>query len=72
MVAAVEHRFGRVSRLPRTIEWLSDNGAGYIAQETRCFTRDLGLEPRTTPVESPQSKAWLKRSCARSSATTCA
>jgi hypothetical protein len=24
MVAAVEHRFGRVNRLPVTIEWLSD------------------------------------------------
>jgi putative transposase len=27
MVAAVEHRFGRVNRLPRPIEWLSDNGS---------------------------------------------
>ena len=26
MVAAVEHRFGLVNRLPVTIEWLSDNG----------------------------------------------
>jgi hypothetical protein len=25
MVTAVEHRFGRVNRLPATIEWLSDN-----------------------------------------------
>jgi putative transposase len=31
MVAAVEHRFGRVNRLPVTIEWLSDNGSCYIA-----------------------------------------
>src|SRR5215210_2423156 len=50
MVAAVEHRFGRVNRLPRTIEWLSDNGSGYVSTETRRFARDLGLEPRTTPV----------------------
>jgi putative transposase len=27
MVAAVEHRFGRVNRSPVTIEWLSDNGS---------------------------------------------
>jgi putative transposase len=55
MVAAVEHRFGRVNRLPFTIEWLSDNGSCYIAGDTRSFARDIGLEPRTTPIESPQS-----------------
>jgi putative transposase len=26
MVTAVEHRFGKVNRLPQTIEWLTDNG----------------------------------------------
>ena len=31
MVAAVEHRFGRVNRLPATIERLSDKGSSYIA-----------------------------------------
>lgn len=60
MVAAVEHRFGRVNRLPRTLEWLSDNGSGYIAHETRRFARDLGLEPRTTPLESPQSNGMAE------------
>ena len=55
MVAAVEHRFGRVNHLPATIEWLSDNGSCYIAGDTRRFARDIGLEPRTTPIESPQS-----------------
>jgi putative transposase len=60
MVAAVEHRFGRVNRLPRTIEWLTDNGAGYIAHNTRRFAREIGLEPRTTPVESPQSNGMAE------------
>ena len=60
MVAAVEHRFGRVDRLPRTVEWLSDNGPGYVAAETRRFARDLGLEPRTTPVGSPQSNGMAE------------
>jgi putative transposase len=60
MVAAVEHRFGRVNRLPQTIEWLTDNGSGYVAHETRRFARDLGLEPRTTPVESPQSNGMAE------------
>jgi putative transposase len=60
MVAAVEHRFGRVNRVPRTIEWLTDNGSGYIAHHTRSFARELGLEPRTTPVESPQSNGMAE------------
>ena len=55
MIASVESRFGQIDRLPRTIEWLSDNGSGYIAKETRSFAREIGLEPRTTPVTSPQS-----------------
>jgi putative transposase len=51
MVAAVEHRFGR---------WLSDNGSCYIAGDTRRFARDIGLEPRTTPIESPQSNGMAE------------
>jgi transposase InsO family protein len=60
MVAAVEHRFGRVNRLPLTIEWLSDNGSCSIAGDTRSFARDIGLEPRTTPIESPQSNGMAE------------
>jgi putative transposase len=60
MVAAVEHRFGRVNRSPVTIEWLSDNGSCYIAADTRSFARDIGLEPRTRPIESPQSNGMAE------------
>jgi putative transposase len=60
MVTAVEHRFGRVNRLPRTIEWLTDNGSGYVSTETRRFAREIGLEPRTTPLESPQSNGMAE------------
>jgi putative transposase len=60
MVAAVEHRFRRVNRLPVTIEWLSDNGGCYIAGDTRSFAREIGLEPRTTPIESPQSNGMAE------------
>jgi len=60
MVASVESRFGQVNRLPRTIEWLSDNGSGYIAKETRAFARDLGFKPLTTPVTSPQSNGMAE------------
>jgi hypothetical protein len=60
MLAAVEHRFGPVNRLPVTIEWLSDNASCYLAGETRSFARDIGLEPRTTPIESSQSNGMAE------------
>ena len=60
MMAAVEHRFGIVNRLPVTIEWLSDNGSCYIDGNTPSFARDIGLEPRTTPIESPQSNGMAE------------
>lgn len=60
IVTAVESRFGRVNRVPDTIEWLSDTGSGYIAHETRMMARDIGLEPRTTPVQSPQSNGMAE------------
>ena len=60
MTVAVETRFGPVNRLPAVIEWLTDNGSGYIAHETRRFAREIGLEPLTTPVESPQSNGMAE------------
>lgn len=54
MLRSVEKRFG--SNLPASpIEWLTDNGSAYRAHETRAFAREIGLEPRTTAVRSPQS-----------------
>jgi putative transposase len=42
-------------------EWLSDNGSCYIAGDTRSFARNLGLEPRMTPIiESPQSNGMAE------------
>ena len=70
MVAAVERRFGPVNRLPDTIEWLSDNGSCYVATGTRKFARDLGLKPRTTPFESPQSNGMAEAFVRTFSATT--
>jgi putative transposase len=72
MVAAVEHRFGRVNRLPLTIEWLSDNGSCYVAGDTRNFARDIGLEPRTSPLKARKAMEWPKRSFAQSNAITSA
>ncbi|MSM65246.1 IS3 family transposase [Escherichia coli] len=54
MLGAVERRFG--SELPASpVEWLTDNGACYRANETRQFARMLGLEPKNTAVRSPES-----------------
>jgi transposase InsO family protein len=54
MLEAVEKRLG-AGRAPKVIEMLSDNGAPYIAKETRIFAHHLGLKPCFTPVRPPQS-----------------
>ncbi|EHO4033421.1 IS3 family transposase [Escherichia coli] len=54
MPGAVERRFG--NDLPASpVEWLTDNGSCYRANETRQFARMLGLEPKNTAVRSPES-----------------
>ncbi|EHO6431173.1 IS3 family transposase [Salmonella enterica] len=54
MPGAVERRFG--NELPAyPVEWLTDNGSCYRANETRQFARMLGLEPKNTAVRSPES-----------------
>jgi putative transposase len=59
MVEAVETRFGAATpALP--IEWLTDNGSPYIARDTRAFARELGLEPLTTAIASPQSNGMAE------------
>jgi len=39
---------------------LSDNGSAYIAELTRLFPRQIGLQPVTTPVRSPQSNGMAE------------
>ncbi|AUX67697.1 TPA: IS3 family transposase [Escherichia coli] len=54
MLGAVERRFG--NELPASpVEWLTDNGSCYRANETRQFARMLGLEPKNTAMRSPES-----------------
>ena len=60
MIESVERRFGLVNRLAEPIEWLSDNGSPYTARQTRALARDIGLVPRTTPIESPQSNGMAE------------
>lgn len=75
MIDSVERRFGLINKLPKPIEWLSDNGSPYTASETRALARDIGLVPCTTPIQSPQSNGMaeafvktIKRDYARVSA----
>ncbi|NMX51502.1 IS3 family transposase [Pseudomonas veronii] len=59
MLESVEKRFG--DQLPTTpVQWLSDNGSAYTAEQTRLFARQIGLQPVTTPVRSPQSSGMAE------------
>lgn len=60
VLAAVENRFGDELHSPCEIEWLSDNGSGYTADDTRRFAMDIGLKPLTTPVCRPQSNGMAE------------
>jgi len=59
MVEAVEARFD--AAIPtQPVEWLTDNGSPYIARDTRSFAREIGLEPLTTAIRSPQSNGMAE------------
>ncbi len=58
--ATVEHRYGRVNRVPEPIGWLTDNCSYYTACIARTFVRGIGLIPCTTPVGSTQSNGMAE------------
>lgn len=60
MVETVEARFGKVTQLPKPIQWLSDNGPCYTAHETVQTGRALGFEICTTPSYSPESNGMAE------------
>lgn len=60
MVESVEYRFGKVDKLPRPIQWLSDNGPCYISHETVMFARNIGFDVCTTPSYSPESNGMAE------------
>lgn len=60
MLAAVENRFGGELHTPSEIEWLTDSGSGYAADDTRRFAAAIGLKPLATPVCSPQSNGMVE------------
>jgi putative transposase len=59
MVEAVEARFDAATPA-QPVEWLTDNGSPYIARDTRSFAREIGLEPLTTAIRSPQSNGMAE------------
>jgi transposase InsO family protein len=62
LIEAVEKRFGSTEGLPagHRLEFLSDNGGAYIANDTKKIARELGLQPIHTPVCSPQSNGMAE------------
>ena len=61
MVQTMLTRFGAVEQMPTSAtQWLSDNGSGYIAKDTRQFASDLGLIACRTPFRSPQSNGMAE------------
>lgn len=60
MTESLEARFGKVSRFPREVQFLSDNGSIYRANKTREFAKSIGFEPCTTPTYSPESNGMVE------------
>jgi transposase InsO family protein len=60
MTESVLYRFGNVHKLPKAIQWLSDNGSCYTARETVRFGRELGFDICTTPPYSPESNGMAE------------
>ncbi|UCP11589.1 integrase core domain-containing protein [Pseudomonas sp. MM213] len=48
-------------KLPVTlVQWISDNGSAYTAEQTRLFAPQIGFQPVTAPVRSPQSNGMAE------------
>ena len=52
---ALEKRLGNGVRPKNAIEFLSDNGGCYRAEETKKFLKEQGFAPCFTPSYSPES-----------------
>jgi putative transposase len=59
-LASIERRSGEIDASSGAIQFLSDNGSVYTAGDTRKFAKSVGLEPRRTPVRSPQSNGMAE------------
>lgn len=65
LIMAFENRFSSTDELPHPIEWLTDNGGIFIAEETKSLAKQIGFIPCQTPAYSPESngmsEAFVKR-----------
>jgi transposase InsO family protein len=59
MAESVEARFN-TTRCPTPVEWLSDNGPQYTADDTRKFGASCGFIVRNTPAYSPESNGMAE------------
>ena len=60
MAQTMQYRYGDVYKLPKTIQWLTDNGPCYVARKTIQFGRSIGLEICTTRPYSPESNGMAE------------
>jgi putative transposase len=59
MLESVEKRFG--DQLPATpVQWLSDNGSAYTAEQTRLFARQIGLQPGPPQCAVRRVTVWQR------------
>lgn len=56
----LETRFGSGNSAPTTIQWLTDNGPCYVANETVAFARSVNLDVCTTAPYSPESNGMAE------------
>lgn len=61
MDLSVTSRFGEyVEKLPKKVQWLSDQGPQYKALQTVTYGTDWGFDVRTTPAYSPESNGMAE------------
>ncbi len=61
MLEAVEQSFG--GELPASpVQWLSDNGSAYTAEQTRAFARQISLQPLPPRCAVRRAMAWQNAS----------
>ena len=61
MVAAVEHRFGQVNKLPHAIEWPTDNGSCYTATTHAASPATLASHRARRRSKARTAMAWPRR-----------
>lgn len=61
MDQTVTHRYGEfIEKLPKPIQWLTDQGPQYKAIQTVAYGNSWGFDVRTTPAYSPESNGMAE------------